>query len=52
VSRARVALLGGPYDGHRVSLISTPPRILVGEEPYVRVDDPDTGEFLGGYAHE
>ena len=48
----RAALLGGPYDGLRADLTRTPPSVLVGEdrEPYERVDDPETGEYLGGYA--
>lgn len=47
---APTALIGGKYDGARVKLTATPPRILVGAELYVQVIDPDTGEFLGGYA--
>lgn len=45
----KVRLLGGRYDGVEVELSSTPRRIRVGEVEYVRIDDPDTGEFLGGY---
>jgi hypothetical protein len=46
----RVLLIGGRWDRYRVELSKTPPRVLVGNEIYDRVDDPDTGEFLGGYA--
>jgi len=47
------ALLGGPFNGARVELTTTPPRIVVdGSAVYVRVDDPDTGDFLVGYAHD
>lgn len=48
----RVALLGGPFDGRRVDLTSTPPRILIGPSTtYEAVTDPDTGDFLGCYVH-
>jgi len=45
-----IRLIGGPYDGLRCILTATPPVVLVSECAYERVDDPDTGEFLGGYA--
>lgn len=44
-----VVLIGGPYDGQRVSLTSTPMRIDAGWFRYERINDPDTGESLGGY---
>ena len=54
-----VVFLGGPYDGWRGHMnTETPPeRVQLGqaegyETPratYERVDDPDTGEWLGGY---
>lgn len=48
----RVTLLGGPFDGRRVDLTSTPPRILIGTSTlYEAVTDPDTGVFLGCYVH-
>lgn len=47
-----VRLLGGRYDRSRVTLSKTPPVIFVGSERYERIDDPDTGEFLGGYVQE
>lgn len=60
---ARVVLLGGPFDRHRVTLSAMPERICVqgplrlGQpepEPtvYDRVDDPDTGAPLGAYVWE
>lgn len=47
-----VALIGGPFKGCRVDLSHTPPRIDVGEHRYERIDDPDTGESLGGYVYQ
>lgn len=47
-------LIGGPYDGITAHLrtASAPARITVGTTSYVRIDDPDTNEYLGGYAHQ
>lgn len=47
----RVALIGGPFGGHRAALTRTPQRIDVGGHRYERINDPDTGESLGGYMH-
>lgn len=49
-----VVLLGGPCNGVRVDLIAAPVWIKIGENgpTYTRVDDPTTGEFLGGYVAE
>lgn len=47
----RVSFIGGPFDRCRTGLLHTPPRVIMGGEVYERIDDPDTGEFLGGYAH-
>ena len=44
-----VRILGGPYDGFKVEILGTPPRIQIKDCVYDRIDDPDTGEFLGGY---
>lgn len=52
-----VVFHGGAVDGARVSLKDTPQRLHVqgprvgrlGYDVYERIDDPDTGEFLGGY---
>jgi|GEM_PF-5855453 len=44
-----VAFLGGPFDGQRAALTGTPPRVQIGSVLYERIDDPDTGESLGGY---
>jgi hypothetical protein len=53
----RVLFMGGPYDRWKADLTKTPQRVQFGlggdKGPpafYERVDDPDTGEFLGGYA--
>lgn len=46
----RVALIKGPGDGMTATLSRTPPRIEIAGVIYTRLDDPDTGEFLGGYA--
>jgi len=44
-----VRLVGGPFGGQGVALKRTPPRIAPAGYTYYRIDDPDTGEFLGGY---
>jgi len=43
VASLTVHLIGGRYDGIRVDLLGTPPRIDVGGLIYERIDDPDTG---------
>jgi hypothetical protein len=45
----RVVMVGGPWDGNWCTLTATPPRVQIGITLYRRLDDPDTGEFLGGY---
>jgi hypothetical protein len=45
-----VVLIGGPADKFEFSLREAPKRLLVGDTVYERIDDPDTGDFLGGYA--
>jgi hypothetical protein len=47
---AVTALLGGPFSGLQCTLTRTPKRIEVAGVLYERIDDPDTGEFLDGYA--
>lgn len=51
-SGVRVALLGGRFDGARATVTQTPYRVEIDRVSYLRVDDPDTGEFLGGYVAE
>lgn len=51
----RVVFIGGPHDGKRGEIRHTPDRVVLGRAggsmaTYERIDDPDTGEFLGGYA--
>lgn len=54
--RTRVALVGGPLDGSwgylDVDATDPPRRLRVGDTGpvYERIDDPDTGAWLGGYA--
>jgi len=48
--RTEVTFIGGPLRGARAALTKTPPRLVVLGATYERIDDPDTGEFLGGYA--
>lgn len=47
-------LVGGPHDGAKITLTAAtpPPRIQIGGTIYHRVDDPDTGNYLGAYAHQ
>lgn len=49
MSGEQALLIGGPFDGRKVSLTRTPPRIEAAGVTYDRLDDPDTGEYLGGY---
>lgn len=46
-----MVLIGGParFDGQHVTLTRTPPRLEIAGVLYTRIDDPDTGESLGGY---
>src|SRR5690625_2844315 len=47
-------LVGGPFDGGQVQLTETPLHIDIDGVRYKRLDDPNTGEFLGAYgiSHE
>lgn len=49
---ANVRLIGGPLDGLRGDLDGTSDWIEVAGFRYARVDDPDTGAYLGAYAAE
>lgn len=46
----RVKFTGGPLDKWEADFPSAPLRVEVMGALYERIDDPDTGEFLGGYA--
>jgi len=46
----RVRLIGGTHDRRVTRLAKTPRRIRVAGQVYERVEDPETGEFLGAYA--
>ncbi len=46
-----VKFIGGPYDGQRGDVSRTVPVVIVGRSEYLRIDDPETGDFLGGYAY-
>src|SRR5699024_728031 len=52
--REALHLIGGPFDGVQVQLTETPLHIDIDSVRYKRLDDPDTGEFLGAYgmSHE
>lgn len=52
--REALHLIGGPFDGVQVQLTETPLHIDIDGVRYKRLDDPDTGEFLGAYgmSHE
>ncbi len=52
VGRITVTFYGGPYNGIRANLVRTPPRVEIRGVLYERVDDPDTGIFLGLYVHD
>lgn len=45
-------LIGGRFDRAKVELTQAPQRIEVAGQLYKRLDDPDTGEYLGGYVAE
>ena len=47
---AAVRFIGGPVDGARAELTRQPAHVLILGLQYDRIDDPDTGEPLGGYA--
>lgn len=42
--------IGGPLDGVEARIASTPRRVEHKGHTYERIDDPDTGEYLGAYA--
>lgn len=44
-------LIGGPYDHCRATLTRTPACIVLQGAFYERIDDPDDGHYLGGYAY-
>lgn len=48
---SKVAFLGGPLAGCKTVMTKTPAHVEFRGERYERINDPDTGEFLGGYAH-
>jgi hypothetical protein len=48
--KAMAYFVGGRVGGMKVELTRTPPRVVVAGQTYDRVDDPDTGEYLGAYA--
>jgi hypothetical protein len=44
--------IGGPFDGVKTELDYAPPYVILAEKHrYERIDDPDTEEYLGGYAY-
>lgn len=47
--RFRALLLGGRFDRIEVWLSAVPARIEASGQRYDRLDDPDTGEYLGAY---
>lgn len=46
----RARFIGGPADRIVLGLERIPPYVDIAGHRYRRVDDPDTGEWLGGYA--
>lgn len=52
----RAVFIGGPVNGYRGELMHLPDQVAIGQPGsketaiYERVDDPDTGDYLGGYA--
>lgn len=48
----RAYLIHGSFNRQTVDLSKTPPRIQIGDQVYHRIDDPDTGEYLGGYSYD
>lgn len=50
MSNAPVLFLGGRFGGYRARLSDTPPVVRLGRDDfYERVDNPETGEFIGVY---
>lgn len=49
-----VILIGGPknLDRREFSLKRIPPKIIIGDGIYVRLDDPDDGRYLGAYVYD
>lgn len=37
-------------DRATINTEDAPPKVMIGKEIFRRIDDPDTGEFLGAYA--
>lgn len=48
----RASFIGGPFGGMVRQLTKTPPRVAIRDSMYHRLDDPDSGEFLGAYTYE
>ena len=47
-----IRFIRGPMDGYTCTLSVLPDHVIVSGRTYTRIDDPDTGTFLGGYAHQ
>jgi hypothetical protein len=41
--------VNGPFKGSVAQLTRTPPQLVIAGYTYDRIDDPDTGEYLGAY---
>lgn len=52
LTTAPARLIGGPFDGRDAMITRASPRITLAGFTYVRIDDPDTGQYLGGYVLE
>lgn len=51
-SSDQAAFIGGPYDQAKARLVRCPPSVKIADVYYYeRIDDPDTGEYLGGYVY-
>lgn len=46
----KAVFVGGPFDNIWADLDRVLPTVLVCGQPYDAITDPDTGEWLGGYA--
>ena len=46
----KVWFVDGTMRGTKTELLYAPPQVVVLGERYDRIDDPDTGEYLGAYA--
>lgn len=45
----RTVIINGPLNGFEFGLQNPPQIIRIGADLYERLNDPDTGEYLGGY---